>query len=92
MTKDVAQFDGLVKALVGGLPKLAWYFLTHLRVLRNLMSSLKKYSNPLSIRYFSVAPYLLGQRAVKYSLIPHGVSDATRFRIIRPTTTSNRRW
>src|SRR5580700_7715682 len=41
VTKDVAQFDGLVKALVGGLPKLAWYFLTHLRVLRNLMSLLQ---------------------------------------------------
>jgi len=76
VTKDVAQFDGLVKGLRGGLPKLGWFFLTHLRVLRNLMSSLRKFSNPLSIRYFSVAPYLLGQRAVKYSLIPHGTSDA----------------
>jgi hypothetical protein len=77
VTKDVAQFDGLVKALVGGKPAMAWYFLTHLRVLRNLMSSLKKYSSPLSIRYFSVAPYLLGKRAVKYSLIPQSPSDAT---------------
>ena len=70
VTKDVAEFDGLVKGLRGGAPKLAWYFLTHLRVLRNLMGSLKKFSNPLSIRYFSVAPYLLGSRAVKYSLTP----------------------
>jgi hypothetical protein len=75
VTKDVAEFDGLVKGLRGGKLKLAWYFLTHLRVLRNLMSSLKKFGNPLTIRYFSVAPYLLGNRAVKYSLIPRDASD-----------------
>ena len=76
VTKDVAEFDGLVKGLRGGMRKLGWYFLTHPRVLRNLMSSLKTFTNPLSIRYFSVAPYLLGRRAVKYSLIPR-VTDAT---------------
>lgn len=70
VTKDVEEFDGLIKGLVGGFLKLGWYFLTHLRVLRNLMSSLRRFNNPLTIRYFSVAPYLLGKRAVKYSLIP----------------------
>lgn len=75
VTKDVAQFDGMVRALVGGTPKLAWYFLTHLRVLRNLMSSLRKFANPLGIRYHSVAPYLLGRRAVRYSLIPRSAAD-----------------
>jgi hypothetical protein len=70
VTKDVAQFDGLVKGLTGGMVKLLWFFLTHPRVARNLMSSLRLFSNPLSIRYFSVTPYLLGTRAVKYSLIP----------------------
>jgi hypothetical protein len=75
VTKDVAEFDGLVKGLRGGALKLAWYFLTHLRVLQNLMSSLKKFANPLSIRYFSVAPYLLGKRAVKYSLAPRSAEQ-----------------
>ncbi len=75
VTKDVAEFDGLVKGLRGGMLKLGWYFLTHLRVLRNLMSSLKKFANPLSIRYFSVAPYMLGQRATKYSLTPRNADE-----------------
>jgi hypothetical protein len=77
VTKDVAEFDGLVKGMLGGLVRLAWYFLTHPRVLRNLLTSLKKFANPLNIRYFSVVPYLLGVRAVKYSLIPRKVGDAT---------------
>ena len=75
VTKDVAQFDGLIKGLVGGLPKMAWFFLTHPRVLRNLMSSLRKFSNPLGIRYFSVAPYLFGKRAVRYSLTPRNAAE-----------------
>jgi hypothetical protein len=70
VTKNVAEFDGLVKALIGGRIPIAWYFLTHLRVLRNLMSSLRCFSNPLEIRYFSVVPSLLGDKAVKYSLTP----------------------
>lgn len=36
------------------------------------MKSMKKFANPLQIRYFSTTPYLLGERAVKYSVIPHG--------------------
>ena len=75
VTKDVAEFDGLVAALTGGFPKLMWYFLTHLRVLRNLKSSLRRHANPLGIRYFSVVPYLLGTRAVKYSLIPRDAAE-----------------
>ena len=39
-----------------------WFFLTHPRAARNLWVSLKRFSNPLGIRYFSVAPYLLGSR------------------------------
>src|SRR5437016_7145586 len=76
VTKNVAEFDGLVKALVGGMVAIAWYFLTHLRVLRNLMSSLRRYSNPLAIRYFSVVPALLGDKAVKYALTPRDVGQA----------------
>lgn len=73
VTKDVAEFDDLVKGLIGGKLRLIWYFLTHWRVARNLFTSLRKYGNPLGIRYFSVAPYLLGDKAAKYSLTPRGV-------------------
>jgi hypothetical protein len=71
----VEEFDGLVRALVGGAFPIAWYFLTHLRVARNLACSLRRHSNPLAIRYFSVVPSLLGDKAVKYSLTPSGVSQ-----------------
>ena len=37
VTKDVAEFDGLVKALIGGILPIAWYFLTF-RVLGILLS------------------------------------------------------
>jgi hypothetical protein len=75
VTANVEEFDGLVKALVGGTISIAWYFLTHLRVARNLACSLRRHSNPLAIRYFSVVPSLLGDKAVKYALTPSDVSQ-----------------
>ena len=75
VTKDVAQFDGLVSALTGGLMKMALFFLMHPRAARNLWVSLKRFGSPLGIRYFSVAPFLFGSNAVKYSLIPHDALD-----------------
>ena len=75
VTANVAEFDGLVRALVGGAIPIAWYFLTHLRVARNLVCSLRRHSNPLAIRYFSVVPSLLGDKAVKYALTPSDVSQ-----------------
>ena len=77
VTKDVAQFDGLVSALTGGLMKMLWFFLSHPRAARNLWVSLKQFSQPLGIRYFSVAPYMLGPKAVKYSLTPHDAVDTS---------------
>jgi hypothetical protein len=77
VTKDVAQFDGLVKALVGGLIPIAWYFLTHPRVARNLLKSLQHHGNPLAVRYFSVAPYMLGDKAVKYCVTPRDAAQST---------------
>jgi hypothetical protein len=76
LTRDVEQFDGMVGALTGGLVAKGWFFLTHPRATRNLLTSLKQFSNPLDVRYFSVAPYLLGSRAVKYSLAPHDARPA----------------
>ncbi len=70
VTKDVAEFDGLVTALVGGKLKLLRFLLNHLRVAKNLIASLQSYSNPLEITYFSVAPYLFGEEAVKFIIKP----------------------
>jgi hypothetical protein len=76
VTKDVAQFDGLVGALTGGPLRMAWFFLCHPRAARNLWLSLKRCNQPLALRYFSVVPYAWASDAVKYSLTPHEASDA----------------
>ncbi|MES2299244.1 MAG: catalase family protein [Pseudomonadota bacterium] len=75
VTADVEQFDALIKAFTSSLLAKAWFGLTHLRVLWNLFLSMRRFANPLQIRYFSTTPYLLGSQAVKYSAIPH-VTDA----------------
>ncbi len=68
VTRDVAEFDGLIKAVVTR--RVPRFLLSHWRTAYNLWRSLKKHENPLRIRYFSVAPYLFGSSAVKYSLRP----------------------
>jgi len=75
VTKDVKEFNDLIKALTGGVLSKIQFFLTHWRVVVNLIKSLKPFANPLQIRYFSTTPYLWNQQAVKYSAIPH-VADA----------------
>jgi hypothetical protein len=76
VTRDIAEFDALVTALLRGGLHVAWFFLTHWRVARNLLASLKRCSSPLDVRYNSVAPYLLGRRAVKYRLQPQNPTSA----------------
>jgi len=70
VTKDVEQFDQLIKAMTGNFLSIAWFFLTRWRVGLNLFKSMKKCANPLQIRYWSTTPYLFGAHAVKYSAIP----------------------
>ena len=70
VTKDVAEFDALIKAMTGSLWAKISYFATHWRVIWNLLKSMKKFANPLQIRYWSTTPYLFGATAVKYSAIP----------------------
>ncbi|MBX3652826.1 MAG: catalase family protein [Ramlibacter sp.] len=70
VTRDVKQFDGLIRALTGSLWAKAVFFATHWRVIRNLWRSMRRFANPLQIRYWSTTPYLLGTRAVKYSALP----------------------
>jgi Dyp-type peroxidase family len=80
VTKDVEEFDRLIRATVGGLWRLAWFFFNpfdlHWRVFRNLTKSLRRHANPLEVRYWSTTPYLFGPgRAVKYSARPLGPTD-----------------
>lgn len=70
VTKDVKEFDDLIKSLTGSIFTKIWFFLTHWRVGLNLYKSMITFANPLQIRYFSTTPYLFGISAVKYSAIP----------------------
>lgn len=70
VTKDVQEFDALIKALFRGRLSFLGFLATHLRVARNLLRSLGSHESPLSVTYFGVTPYLLGASPVKYSLVP----------------------
>lgn len=76
VTRDVAEFDALIKAMTGSLLAKILFFGTHWRVIWNLVLSLKKFANPLQMRYWSTTPYLFGRTAVKYSAIPHVTDNA----------------
>lgn len=72
VTRDVAQFDAMIEAMTSGSTwSRIWFFGTHWRVVWNLVKSLKRFANPLQMRYWSTTPYLFGATAVKYSAIPH---------------------
>ncbi|WP_293780637.1 catalase family protein [uncultured Oxalicibacterium sp.] len=75
VTRDVAQFDAMLKAMTSGFWPKVIFFGTHWRVVWNLIKSLKKFANPLQMRYWSTTPYLFGTTAVKYSAIPHQTDD-----------------
>ncbi|HTH44138.1 MAG TPA: catalase family protein [Oxalicibacterium sp.] len=71
VTKNVAEFDWLIRAMTGSLWQKIVFFATHWRVIWNLFISMKIFANPLRMRYWSTTPYLFGDTAVKYSAIPH---------------------
>lgn len=71
VTKNVEEFDALIKAMTGSIFAKIFFFATHWRVIWNLVTSLKEFANPLQMRYWSTTPYLFGNTAVKYSAIPH---------------------
>jgi catalase len=71
-TSDVQEFDDLIVALTGSTPGMIWYFLTHWKMDWILFKAMKKFANPLQMRYWSATPYLFGAgKAIKYSAIPH---------------------
>ncbi len=70
VTRDVEEFDDLVKAMTGSLWSKIVFFSSHWRFLWNMFKSMRKFANPLQIRYWSTTPYLFGKTACKYSAIP----------------------
>ena len=70
VSKGVKQVDALARALFGSLFDKVWYLLTHWRTVVLLSRMLRRFANPLQIRYFSCTPYLFGQHAVKYAATP----------------------
>ncbi|MFZ6864604.1 catalase family protein [Undibacterium sp. Ji67W] len=70
VTADVKEFAGLIKAFTSGALSIMWFFMTHWRAAYNLWHSMLKFANPLHISYFSTTPYLFGDKAVKYAVVP----------------------
>ncbi len=70
VTKDAAEFEHLIASITAGKLRVVWFFLTHLRVLFNLLTSNKRFGSPLEARYWSTTPYLFGTNVVKYSAKP----------------------
>jgi hypothetical protein len=70
VTANVAQFDKMITAFTGSTWAKVVFMLGHPRVVWNLARSMKRFANPLQIRYFSSTPYLFGTHAVKYAVTP----------------------
>lgn len=67
---DVKKFDQIAAAILGSAWAKLRFFITNPRVVWILLKTMKKFANPLQIRYFSTTPYLFGDQAVKYSATP----------------------
>ncbi len=70
VTKDAAEFERLLASLTASRLRLISFFLTHPRVVSNLLASNKRFGSPLEARYWSTTPYLFGTKVVKYSAKP----------------------
>lgn len=75
VTKGVAEFASLVKALDGGRARLLLHLLLHPYLLWLFLKARRRCASVLEIGYGSTTPYLLGTNAVKYSVRP--LSPAT---------------
>ena len=67
--KSVEQFADFFENAARGRNPLR-FFLTHKRGLLNLIAGTRIYASNLEIHWFSVAPFLFGDRAVKYAIKP----------------------
>ncbi|HKY04916.1 MAG TPA: catalase family protein [Blastocatellia bacterium] len=74
LNRDVVDFYAMLDALGGGGLKMLGFFFnpfdSHLRVLKNLATSLKRHASLLESRFWSTTPYQFGPGVVKYSVIP----------------------
>lgn len=74
LTKDVEEMFYFTKAFFNGMLNALWFmfnpFNSHLRVFWNFITSSQRATSPLDIQYYSMTPYLLGEKAVKYSAKP----------------------
>lgn len=68
--ENIQQFDKLAAAVNGSVLAKLRYFPTHWGVIAFLLRFMRKFANPLQIRYFSTTPYLFGTNAVKYCATP----------------------
>lgn len=68
--ENIEEFDKLAAAVNGSMLAKLRYFPTHWGVIRFLVRFMRKFANPLQIRYFSTTPYLFGANAVKYCATP----------------------
>ncbi len=75
INRNVIDFFEFLQAVSGGPLKILGFvfnpFNSHLRVLWNVATSLKKHVNLLELRFWSTTPYQFGSQAVKYSAKPH---------------------
>lgn len=71
VTKNLNQFLGLIRGLVGNPLKLGLHILLHPRIGLNLLQSNKRFADPSKVRYWSTTTYKFGKDIVKYSAIPH---------------------
>ncbi len=70
VTRDIVEFADMIAALVTSKFRLILNLLFHPKNLYNLLRANKRFGSLLEARFFSVAPYLFGDRAVKYSIKP----------------------
>jgi catalase len=93
VTKGVKGFADLLKA-VNKPNKLnaAWHFLTHPRLLHLFMKVRIKAADLTQVEWGSTTPYLLGDHAVKYAIMPRTPGDATlpNKKTAEPTFLTNR--
>ncbi len=77
LCRDLQVFDGMLRAVQGSLWDKLCFFAGHPGVVVRMLAALKTFASPLTTRYFSSTPYLLGEAAVKYCATPvHTATDS----------------
>ncbi|MTB53560.1 catalase family protein [Lewinella sp. W8] len=76
VTKDVKTFGKLLKSINGGKVSAGVFFLTHLGLLKLFSEVRIQVANLFDVEWGSTTPYLLGDRAVKYAVLPRTPSGS----------------